>query len=416
MTDDPARTLRDVVLALDEDPAWVGSVVEQVTRIALDEVPELDAEGDLRRAVVASNADSLHLFVDMLRRSVPPEQAEPPPAAVAYARELVRRGVGIDQLLRGYHATEAAFFSVFVERVHADPRLAPDAAAAIEAGAQWLFAFVGALTRGIVERYAEERERWVRSADAARQRDVRSVLRGEATDVGAMSTRLRYPLDRRHLALVLWADGPVPPGGEPPQALLERSAAELAASLGATGVLVVPLGEDTVAAWMAGVEAAAARHLARIPLGVTPGVRPSVACGLPGEGIAGFRKSHEQALLALRVARLTGRRPGTVVDYRDVALVALATVDLEQAREFAARELGELAQDGDETARLAATLRVFLEEGSSARQAAKRLGVHENTIKNRIRTAEERLGHPASARVAEVLLALRLKALVGPDS
>ena len=416
MKDDPANILRDVVLALDEDPEWARSVVERVSRMALDEVPELGAAGDLHGAVAASNADSLRLFVDMLRRSVPPEQAEPPPAAVALARELVRRGVGIDQLLRGYHATEAAFFSVFVERVHADPRLAPDAAAAIEAGAQWLFAFVAALTRGIVERYAEERERWVRSADAARQRDVRAVLLGEASDAAAMSPRLRYPLERRHLALVLWAEGPAPAGGEPPQAMLERAAAELAASLGATSSLVIALGEDTVAAWLAGVEAAAARHLARIPLSPTPGPRPSVASGLPGEGIAGFRKSHEQALRALRVARQTGIRPGTVVDYRDVALVALATADLEQAREFAARELGELADDGDETARLAATLRVYLEEGSSARRAAKRLGVHENTIKNRIRTAEERLGHPASARVAEVLLALRLKALVGPDS
>lgn len=416
MRDDPASALRDVVLALAEDPAWAGSVNERVTRMALEEIPELGADVDLRDAVAASNAESLALFIEMLRGRVPPEQAEPPPGAVAYARELVRRGIGLDQLLRGYHATEAAFFSVFVERVHSDPRLAPDAAAAIERGAQWLFAFVGALTGGIVDRYAEERERWVRSADAARQRDVRAVLSGEATDAAAMSPRLRYPLDRRHLALVLWADGPVPAGGEPPQALLERSAAELGGALGATSSLIVALGETTVAAWLAGVGAAASRHLARIPLSPIPGPRPSVACGLPGDGIAGFRTSHEQALRALRVARLTGRRPGTVVDYGDVALVALATADPEQAREFAARELGALTEDGDETARLAATLRVYLEEASSARRAAKRLGVHENTIKNRIRSAEERLGHPASARVAETLLALRLAALVSRDS
>ena len=98
-------------------------------------------------------------------------------------------------LLRGYHASEASFFSHFVERVHADPRFAATASTAIEEAARWLFAFVGALSREIAERYAEERERWIRSTAAARLRDVRAVLSAEATDATALSTRLRYPLD-----------------------------------------------------------------------------------------------------------------------------------------------------------------------------------------------------------------------------
>ncbi len=407
-----AGALRDVVLALAEDPAWVATVVDGVSSAVIKEMPELATDGRLRDAIVASNAESLRLFIDMLRRSVPPEEAEPPAAAVAYAHELARRGVGIDLLLRGYHATEAAFFSLFVERVRARPSLEADAGQVVEAGAQWLFAFVGALTRGIVERYAEEHERWVRSADALRQREVRAVLAGEATDAHAVSARIRYPLDRRHLALVLWMDAPPPTGGEPVQAMLERSAAELAASLGATMTLIVGFPDGLVAAWLAGVEPAAAPHIARIPFGPPSGPRPGAACGLPASGLAGFRKSHGQAMHAYRVARLTGLRAGAVVDYKDVALTALATVDVEQARDFTVRELGSLTDESDESLRLAATLRVYLEEGSSARSAAKRLGVHENTVKNRIRSAEERVGHPVSVRVAELLLALRLAGLV----
>ena len=142
----------------------------------------------------------------------------------------------------------------------------------------------------------------------------------------------------------------------------------------------------------------------------------SAAFGLPGAGVAGFRTSHEQAIHARRVATLTGRQPGAVTNYGDVGLLAIATGDVELARDFVARELGPLVRDDDDTRRLAATLRVYLEEGSNARRAAQRLGVHENTIKNRIRNAEERLGHPASARIAETLLALRLAALVSRDS
>ena len=114
---------------------------------------------------------------------------------------------------------------------------------------------------------------------------------------------------------------------------------------------------------------------------------------------------------ARRVATLTGRQPGGIVNYEDVALIAIATSDAGQARDFVLRELGSLTEDSDEARRLAATLRVYLDEGSSARRAAKRLGVHENTIKNRIRAAEEHIGHPVTEHVAELLVALRLAVL-----
>ena len=106
-----------------------------------------------------------------------------------------------------------------------------------------------------------------------------------------------------------------------------------------------------------------------------------------------------------------GRQPGGIVSYADVGLVAIATADADQARDFVVRELGPLIEDSDDARRLAATLRVYLDEGSSARRAAKRLGVHENTIKNRIRSAEEQIGHPVTERVAELLVALRLAPL-----
>jgi hypothetical protein len=86
-----ASALR-VVVALADDPDWAAGVVEQVSRVVAEEIPELAGEGDLQDAIAASNAESLRLFVDMLVRSVPPEEATLPPAAVAYARELERCG------------------------------------------------------------------------------------------------------------------------------------------------------------------------------------------------------------------------------------------------------------------------------------------------------------------------------------
>ena len=406
-----AGVLRDVVLALLGDDEWARLVSAEVTDAVAGELPEIAGDDVLQAAVFASNAASLQLFADMVQAELPPGDAEPPPESVALAQELVRRGVGIDVLLRGYHASEASFFSHFVERVHADPRFAATASTAIEEAARWLFAFVGALSREIAERYAEERERWIRSTAAARLRDVRAVLSAEAPDATALSTRLRYPLARTHLAVVLWSDAAAAVEREPVQAMLERAAVELADTLGATGTLVVALEDDVVAVWMAGVQRAAAEQIGGVALGRARGPQPRGAAGLPGAGISGFRKSHEQAMHARRVARLADTPPGAIVAYDEVALAAIATADLQQARDFARRELGGLAGSTDEARRLAATALVYLEEGSSARRAASQLHVHENTIKNRIRTAEELIGHPITTRVAELLLALRIGAL-----
>jgi DNA-binding PucR family transcriptional regulator len=58
--------------------------------------------------------------------------------------------------------------------------------------------------------------------------------------------------------------------------------------------------------------------------------------------------------------------------------------------------------------RLSATLRVYLEEQASPRRTAARLGVHENTVKARMRTVEELLAHPPTERPPEIRVALRL--------
>jgi DNA-binding PucR family transcriptional regulator len=89
----------------------------------------------------------------------------------------------------------------------------------------------------------------------------------------------------------------------------------------------------------------------------------------------------------------------------------MASADLDLARGFVARELGALAEPDDDTVRLAATLRAYLEEQASPRRTAQRLGVHENTVKNRVRTIRGMLGHAPETRVAELLVALRLARL-----
>jgi DNA-binding PucR family transcriptional regulator len=88
--------------------------------------------------------------------------------------------------------------------------------------------------------------------------------------------------------------------------------------------------------------------------------------------------------------------------------------DLDLARAFVATELGALAVEGrreDEERR--ALLAVLDAQGGLA-AAAEELGVHRNTVLQRMRRAEERRGRPATDRVAELHAALRLVQVLGP--
>jgi len=192
---------------------------------------------------------------------------------------------------------------------------------------------------------------------------------------------------------------------------LEHVAARLAATLGGGNALVVPVGPQLVAAWVGAAAPVADAVPAPASLEAAAAATALVALGRPATGVAGFAASHRQALEARRVAQLSRRRPGAMVRYRDVGLTALASIDPVLARAFVAEELGPLAEPSDEMRRLAATLRVYLEERASPRRAARRLGLHENTIKNRIRTVAELLGAPPEERIGELLVALRLTAL-----
>lgn len=245
------------------------------------------------------------------------------------------------------------------------------------------------MSGGLVRRYAEERERWVRSAAALRAQVVDSLLSGESVDVEASSRRLGYELGRDHQAFVVWSDEWAD-SGEQVLAMLERAALEIVRSLGATGPLLVARARLCLGGW---VGWRGERALNVEPVQLDRQAFPDVLAGFgsPGHGVPGFCRSHREAMHARRVAQLTHRRPGSVTTYDDVALASLASADVGHAKEFVATELGRLAADDDHSRRLTATLRVYLEENMSPLRAAQRLGVHENTITNRIRTAQELL-------------------------
>jgi PucR C-terminal helix-turn-helix domain/GGDEF-like domain len=388
---------------LEELVVTMGAELDQTARQVCDAIHEhLDEiADDLYPQTLQSCRANLGLIHALLRERADPRSATAPREALVYAKEFARRGLSLELLQRAYRMGQRTLTSRWLEELR---QTAPDTdhlAGALGFCNDWLFAYIETIERELTEVYMREREQWLRGATAIRTETVRTLLDGTVpVDVPDLSRRLGYDLDRDHIAFLVWSDHDEEDGQEL-FAELERVAAAVAAGLDAHGLLTVVRGRQL----MCWAGAGSADGLAYHPRN---GMR--VAAGSPGHGADGFRRSHQEALLARRVA---GRsRAGAITHFADVNLDALMTHDLGEARRFVAAELGALAADDDATRRLSSTLRVFLEERASFVRAARRLGVHENTVTYRVRRAEEILGHPVSERQLELRAALRLARLV----
>jgi DNA-binding PucR family transcriptional regulator len=399
--------MRELILRFTEDPEWLPSVSRDITDAIHSELADVNADPELRASTYASTDSVLRLIVDLARTERPPSAAVPPPAAVDYAREFVRRGLPLDSLLRAYHIGQATFFLRWSAQAHAtisDPHALTEA---VELGANWTFAYIEKLSDGLVQRYAAERERWVRSAAAVRAQVIDAVLADEPIDSERASRRLGYELGRHHLAFAIWSDGEHD-RGDVALAMIERAALELVSSLGMAAPLLVPRARLCLAGWIGARNSDQFAGLGHAHIDVQAFPTVLAAFGSPDVGVAGFARSHREAFHARRIAQLTQQRAGTVTRYDTVALAALASADVGQARAFVRAELGQLLGNDDQSARLSATLRVYLEENMSPSRASRRVGVHEHTITNRIRAAQRLLPHPIEERACELQVALRL--------
>jgi hypothetical protein len=397
--------IADVVRSMTAD---LDTVAHQLTESIHGNIAEL--EPDLLVGTRESCRSNLGMIMTMLGEGTRPSLAVPPPEALSYAKEYVHRGHGFELLQRAYRTAQGRFCQLWLDalRVRADD--AEELAETFGYFNDWLFAWVETLENRLTGYYMGERERYLRGTTAMRAEIVRAILEGAPQDVPTTSARLRYELDRRHLAFIIWteeADG-VRAHGHTVFGAMERLAGETAELLGAADHLIVPL-HGYLACW-AGFRGR--------PSETPPEQLPSagrrrlhVAFGQPGHGVPGFRRSHEEALLARDVSRLASSGAATCVSFDDVALDALLTHDRAEARRFVEDQLGELAQDSDATNRLRATLAVFLQQNASFLHAAQRLGVHENTVAYRIRRAEELLGCEVRSNRVELQAALRLSRL-----
>lgn len=382
------------------DPSDVGA---QIAVTVVDAIPELArrADDDLRRTAERTAARTLADIWETLRAGGSPEEIVPPRDALAFAVELVHRGVEIEGLLRAYRMghdiVERAWESA-ADEMDIDPELRWRALAA---AFRYFFKYVDAVSVQLTRAYADERARWVRGSAVVRAEMVQSLLEGEKVPAARASAALGYDVGLRHVGFIVWADPTAPDPGN--AVALEGVAANAARALGDGPSMLTAVGNWIVWGWVTVDSSAdtAVHEPIRTPDGV------HVAVGSPSDGPDGFVRTHREAAQARRVATLLGRRAGATV-HRRVALLGLLSADADAAARFVESELGELIDPTDSMARLRATLRVYLDENASPARTSRRLSINKNTVVYRVAKAEEILGHGILERRSELDAALRL--------
>jgi len=352
----------------DEVPLWVfeEAVGEQVLAAFV-------------RESLASQLRSLSL------RSLP---GECPPIDAHAARAAARLG-DLRMLLAGYRVAHMVLWEGWLALVRASDAEEESRYELLRLGSRFFFRYAAVLSDHVSRGYQAEFERSLQSGEQRRFGAIRAVLEGAVT----AGEGLDLNLEQHHLGLVAWGvDG-------------QEAARELAAALGRRLLSVSPF-ERVWWGWLSGTQ----------PLGLAPEAAVKTLATAPGTGLTvgleafgaeGFRVTHRQAQRARRVASRLGL---SVVAYADVVIEAHLGDDDAEARAFVTHELRGIADDSATSHRIRETIAAYFDAEHNAASAAAALGVHQQTVANRLRAAEERLGHPVAVRRIELEAALRLRA------
>src|SRR2546421_597146 len=149
-------------------------------------------------------------------------------------------------------------------------------------------------------------------APGGRAETVQAILTGEPIDEEVASRRLGYELRRHNVGLRVTGEN----GAAGDLCGLERAAQEAAATLGCGHPLVVAAGAAVLRVWCGSPEPPSLQKLGELESYVPPkSIR--VAAGRPRFGAEGFRRSHDEAAEAARVASLAGDAARRVVSYSE---------------------------------------------------------------------------------------------------
>jgi PucR C-terminal helix-turn-helix domain len=312
--------------------------------------------------------------------------AAPPPAALLLqARHAARNGVSLETVLRRYVAGYALLGDFILQEAEKADLLGRNCIQRVQRTHTVLF---DRLLVAISEEHARELSTRPATSERRQVEQVKRLLAGELVD----TLGFRYDFNGHHIAVI--ATGPDAPG------VLRDLAARFDRSL-----LLIRPAEEMTWAWFGGRQVLSVDELIRCAQVDCP-LESSLALGEPGQGMPGWRLTHRQAAATSPIAMRGAHR---VVRYGDVALLASVLQDETLISSLRELYLAPLAAGENDSAALHQTLRAYFAAERNVSSTAIGLGVNRNTVANRLRAIEERLGRPIGACAAELDAALQLQ-------
>ena len=406
-----AATIDDIISRLH---ARLSEISSRTQRILVTEIRELREDAQILTLLGDTVTANLETVFTALRNSIPLDDIEPPTVALEYARRLAQREVSADVLVRAYRIGHQTVFKIMIDQIRQLGLGAETTLDVTDRLTTETFEYIDWISQRIISTYHDERTRWQESRNHDRGTHVRDLLKGGDIDVDAMTTEIRYPLRRTHRALVVWF--PESPAGSE-TAVLEHFIQRLAGSIAPQeAYLYIPADRLTAWAWIPDPLGGPPLSAEAIEAIVDQAENaPFVAIGGALSGVDGFRRSHEQAMEARRVALSDPNRTDHVIEASEpgVLLAGLLVENSDAVRRWVGEILGPLASATENDQRLRETMHEFLRAGSSFKAAAAKLHLHFNTVRYRVERAIERRGRPIDNDRLDVEVALRLCSLLG---
>lgn len=317
------------------------------------------------------------------------ERASPLPAVLLIqARLAARNSITLDTVLRRYFAGYTLLGDFLMQEAEAGDLLG---AAALKRVLRAHAALFDRLIVAVTDEYTREAEARLDTAEQRRAERIERLLAGELLD----TFELQYDIDAYHLGAIAAGLGAAEAIRDLAKALDRR-------------LLLIRRGEGTVWAWLGGRRTLDVKDLERLVSQKSRPAQVSLAIGEPGQGLAGWRLTHQQARAALPIAL---RSPQSFIRYADVALLASMLQDDVLATSMRELYLAPLSNERDGGTVLRQTLRAYFTAERNVSSAAAALGVSRQTVINRLRVIEERLTRPLGNCAAEMDAALRLEDL-----
>jgi DNA-binding PucR family transcriptional regulator len=377
----------------------------QLTEVILDEVyshvidPEI-----LREPLGKALTEKLDSLAKLVAGTITLDDIHAP-AALAFAAEVGRQGVAEQTLERSYRVGIQALWDWWMSVAERHCAETGDPVVdVLRASIPMLFGFVDRMLFISLAAYHKAVSERHQSLEYRRARLVEQLLDGTLSDPSVDVERfIGYALADHHVAGVLDLGD---------QAADRQLTSDFKRATHAAAVLVMDCGAAPTEFWL-GFRTPVTQAVRTVIESVAGSARRRIALGTAEPGLLGFRASMDAARDAARIQAMLSDNAPHVLWAEDVGIEMLALRDPAGTRAIVNNVLGPSLELGLLTPRVRETLEAWLVTGSYVGAAAV-LGVHEQTVRQRLHRLEGTLGRYLNDRRTELHVALRLSLLTPP--